>query len=160
MSEFEVGLTPVDPAAFIVQGLEEGLSGNAILRGLQEAGAGMNRGTFFQMVGEIRGAIGAREELQGLDYGAIPEGSSYSTWRAGAGDQYATFVTSYVRPVGSLDIEQRYYTHITNDPHSPQDAIDAAQDFLDRGNEQGSGPSADTTMGSVITSINRTVARR
>lgn len=148
-----------DPAQFIAGMIEEGIGVTAGRNMVRDAGFQISNEAFGNLYGQVRFALGDREIIQGLNYDQVPPSDVYSTWRAGRGDQYATYVTSYVRPVGERDIEERFYFHLSDDPHTPQEAIDAAQAHLtgDRAATSGSDPIV--LVGSVVTSVNRTIGR-
>lgn len=157
MSEFEALGEGLNAGAFMAQAAGEGLGVVEARNLMREAGLHMSNATFSSMYADVRSAIGERDAIQGLNYDAIPGGDAFSTWAAGAEGEFATFVTSYVRPVGTDELERRYYIHTTGAPHTPQEAIDAAQTFytdvalaadsMARGNYQGS----------IVTSVTRTV---
>lgn len=148
-----------NPAPFIANLIQDNIgvtAGRALMR---EAGMRMSNATFSRMYGQVREAIGGREQLQGLDYEAIPSGEQYSTWTAGQGGQYATFTTTFIRPTGSREVEPAFYFHITNEPHTPQEAIDAAAVFFADGDEINPVYGPREIIGAVVTSVNRTVAK-
>lgn len=158
MSDIGAAGEALSPGAFIVQAVNEGLSMRQAVAGFREAGFEMGNQAFRQMFGEIREAVGNRDVIAGLDYGAIPPADAYSTWAAGDEGQYATFVTSYTRMPGTVEIEPRYYTYVTDEPHTPQEAVDAAAGFY-TGDQGQPGYQQGVYQGSVITSMTRTRRR-
>lgn len=145
----------LNAGAFMVQAAEEGLGVVAARDAMRAGGLSMSNATFSRMYGEVRNTIANRDVIAGLDYGAIPPGDAYSTWTMGAGGDYATFVTSYVRAPGQAEVEERFFTFVTSDPHTPQEAIDAAADHYSN-----DAPMNDTFksiyQGSMVTSMTRT----
>ncbi len=146
--------------AFIGNMIENNVGVTAARNAMRAAGMKMSNAAFSSLYGQIREAIGAREGLQGLDYESLPSGETYSTWTAGRGDQYATFVTTWVRPIGERDASPRYFYHLTNEPHTPAEAVRVAQSSLAQAAEAEHGDSDIMIIGSLVTSINRTLGRR
>lgn len=145
--------------AFLTGAIEEGLSARQALIRFREAGMRMSNESFRQLYAETRDIIGDRDYLAALDYDAIPEGEQLGTWAMGEGGQFATFVTSFVRRVGERELEQRYYTFITDEPHTAADAIAAAQDFYTDEALVGDSFGGGVYQGSVVTSMTQTRAR-
>ena len=149
----------VDPAAFLSQLIQQDVSGRAALSQLRDAGMTMGNQAFYSLYGQIRDAVGGRSELQALDYAALPTGADYSTYAAGPGGQYATFVQTYVRPVGGTTVEPRYFIHVTDTPHTPNEAIAMAQQQLIEGEAANPAYGGQVTIGTAVTSVTQTVAR-
>jgi hypothetical protein len=122
-------------------------------------GMRMSNGAFGQIYGQVRAAISNEIQIAGLTYDAIPSGDVYTKWAAGTPDQYASFVQTYTRARGSSDIQTHFSTYVTADPHTPQEAIDWAQEESEMASAQGGTFEGQTTMMSVVTSMTRTVAR-
>lgn len=156
MTDLPVEGEPFNVGTFISGAIDEGLSQRSALRLFREQGMRMADRTFGALWNEIRDTIGGREVLQGIDYSAIPTADVYGTWAAGEGGQFSTFVTSYVRRVGERGVEERFYTYTTDQPHAPQEAIDAARDqYTDEGLASDSFGGG-IYQGSVVTSMVRT----
>lgn len=156
MSEFFEAGPGLNAGAFMAQAAAEGLGVVEARNAMRAGGLSMSNATFSAMYGEIRAAVGERDLLQGIDYGAIPGGEVYTDWTAGAEGDFATFVTSYVRVPGQSDVEERFYTYVTSDPHTPQEAIDAAAAFY-TDDALVSDTMKATYQGSMITSMTRTI---
>lgn len=152
-------LPDFNPAPFIADLIQQDIGVTAGRQMMREAGMRMSNAAFSRMYGQVRDAIGGREGLQSMDYESIPPGEAYSTWTAGRGGQYATFTTTFVRPTGSREVEPVYYFHLTNEPHTPNEAIQAAAGFLTDGDEINPVYGPREIIGSVVTSMTRTVAR-
>lgn len=145
---------------FIRRAINEGLGVTRARAMFRESELGrMSNAAFGQLYGQVRSALGARDQLAGLDYAAIPDGDVFTPWAAGTPDRYASFVEVFVREVGSRDVTSRFYTHVTSDPHSPQEAVDAAMDVITGGSATGFTPYDEVPIDGVVTSMTRTVAR-
>jgi hypothetical protein len=120
-----------NPASVVARGVAEGMSGNAIVRALQQAGMGVNRGTVFKMIGQVRAAIANREHVATMPTDQLPAARDYATWttsREGFSTQLLVFTRD--RETGIIGSQVSSYT--TLDPHSPDEAIAAKQaDWLD-----------------------------
>lgn len=131
MSEIgAVGGEAFNAGSFVTQAVNEGLSMRQAISTFRESGGRMSNQAFRSLYGQVRDAIGGREAIQALDYGQVPSADVYGTWGSGEAGRYSTFVTSYVRRAGERELEPRYYTYTTDMPHPPQEAIDAAADWL------------------------------
>lgn len=152
------GFGPV--GAFIRSAISEGLGVTAARNAMREAGIGrMNNTTFGQIYGQIRDTIGARSAIAALDYSVLPPAGAYSEWAAGTSGRYASFVDVHVREIGSQQTGRKWFQHVTDFPHTPQEAIDAAMASVMGGTETGLTPSGEVIIGATITSLTRTVAR-
>lgn len=104
----------------------------------RETGIGaMSNQTFAQMYSEARFAAGKYDDWSRLDYRVIPDGAQYADIRAAGPERFLTRVEVGVREVGSRDITTRFVTHMTDEAHTPQEAIDAAAGII--GDTQGYG---------------------
>lgn len=146
----------LNAGAFMVEAAEQGMGVVEARTAMREAGLQMSNATFSRMYGEVRSTLANRDLVAGLDYGAIPPGDAFSTWTMGEGGQYATFVTSYVRVPGTREVEPRFFTFVTDEPHTPQDAIDAAADHYTNDALTAESMRGGVYQGSVVTSITRT----
>lgn len=156
MSDTAGGGEPFNVGSFIAQAIDEGLSMRAARDLFRAQGMQMANQSFASMYAQVRDAIGEREAIQGIDYEAIPDPAVYGRWSAGRGDQFATFVTSYVRPLGERDVEERFYLHLTDDPHTAADAVRAAERFYTDEALVGDSLQGGVYQGSVVTSMVRT----
>ena len=156
MSEFAGEGAGLNAGAFMAQAASEGMGVVEARTAMREAGLQMSNATFSSMYGEIRAAVGERDAIQSLDYGAIPPGDAYTGITMGEGGDFATFVTSYVRVPGQDAVETRYFTYVTGEPHSPQQAIDAAADFYTADDLTADSMAGGNYVGSVVTSMTQT----
>lgn len=151
---------PLPVSAFIRQAVGEGLGVTAARNLMRSEGIGaMSNATFGQLYAQIRAAVGDRDVIAALDYNVLPTPDVYSTYSMGPGGQYASFVETFIRPIGEREVTSRWYTYVTDGPHSPQAAVDAAMIAMDV--EAGSGftPYGDVVVGSVVSSMARTEPR-
>lgn len=153
MSEIPLGEGPLNIGAFMAQAAGEGLGVTEARNALRAAGGAISNATFSAMYSEIRTSIAARDALQNIDYGSIPSGADYTEWTMGAEGDYATFVTSYVRVPGQSGVEERYFTYVTDQPHTPQEAIDAAADFYTNDQLTAESMAGGVYQGSMVTSM-------
>jgi hypothetical protein len=93
-----------------------------------------------------------------MNYDQLPTGPQYSTYRAGEGGQYATFVQTYTRAVGDTEVTTHYFTHISDVPHTANQAIAAAQQQLIEGEGQSGPPGGEVMIGSTVSSMTVTLA--
>lgn len=155
MSEFEALGPGLNAGAFIAGAINEGLGVTEARDLMRSYGLSMSNQTFSNLWADIRGAIGERDELAGLDYNRIPDPATFQQWAAGAEGDYITFVQAEVRIPGTDELQPRYYTHRTADPHTPQDAVDAASEFFIDNQDTAIGYGGGTFMGAFVTSVAR-----
>lgn len=113
-------------------GLNEGMSGNAILQGMQSVGLGLRRQSFYQLVGEVRSSLGAGAWATGVDPNTIPTSENIVSWTGGTAGKYLTRVNVYVRErigEGEYEVARRGLSFLSNEPISPAQAIQNAQDM-------------------------------
>lgn len=159
MTDLPIEGAGLNAGAFMAQAANEGLGVVAARTAMREAGLQMSNATFSQMYGEIRAAVAGRDAIAGLNYDAIPGDDAFTTWRVEDGGGYATFVTNYVRVPGQRGVEPRYYTYVTDQPHTPQEAIDAAADHFTNDALTTDTLRGGIYQGSVVTSVTRVTGR-
>lgn len=151
---------PLSVGGFIRQAIGEGLGVTAARNLFRSQGVGaMSNAAFGQLYGQIRTALGGRDQIAALDYNALPDAGVYTPWAAGEADRYATFVEVAVREVGSRTITSKFHTHVSDAPHTPQEAVEAAVATITAGNESGVTPSNEVVLDATVTSMTRTVRR-
>lgn len=126
MSEIPFGPITINAGAYAAKAIGEGMSSNQFRAAFRAEGGSMSNQSLRSVYNQARDALAGRDVIAGLDYNAIPPGDAFVDWAAGAEGNYATFVTSLVRMPGERELETRYFIHSTSDPHTPQEAIDAA----------------------------------
>lgn len=159
MADFLLDAANFSPGGFISGAIAEGLGVTEARDLFRSYGMSMSNAAFGQLYGQVRAAIGNRDVISGLSYDAIPEGSAYTPWAAGTPDQYASFVQTFTRAKGSDDVTTHFSTYVTAEPHTPQEAIDWAQQESDQSAASGGTFAGQVVLASVVTSMTRTVAR-
>lgn len=133
MSDLEFGDDGANignPAGFIAQSIRDGLSGNESLRQFREAGGSMRNEYWRSTFADVRDAMARSESVAGLNPDAIPNAEDYAQWAMGRGGQYATQVNVFMRGKGTGDSGFQPFTYVTDEPHTPGEAEQAAQDEL------------------------------
>lgn len=151
---------PLSVGGFIRRAIGEGMGVTAARNLFRSQGVGrMSNAAFGQMYGQARSALAGRDQVAGLDYATPPPGDAYTPWATGEPNRYATFVEVFVRPTGSRTVESRFYTYVTDQPHSPQAAVEEAQNVIAAGNVAGLTRYGEQVLTAVVTSMTRTVRR-
>lgn len=132
----EFGATPEinigNRAGYIAGLLREGMSANGILRTLADNGAGIQRQAGLRLVAQVRDTIQRTPDLQSLRGNALPGAEKYGTWAMGRGGQFATNVAVFSQERESGVSIKSFFSHVTNEPHTPEEAANAAiQSFTD-----------------------------
>lgn len=120
-----------NPAGFIAQAIGEGRSATETYNALVESGAGIRAEYFYQLYGQVSDALATEPAAMALDPFAIPDAQAYSTWSMGAGGEYVTSVRVWWREAGTDAIGTKLYDYKSTEPHTPMEAILAAnQDYF------------------------------
>lgn len=124
------GVNIGNPAGFMLAKIQEGISANQALADFREAGGAYRRQDWLRGYAGVRDALQMRPEIAGIEPSAIPEAGAFAEWRMGRGGQFATQVQMLVmdRESGIMTIAQ--YTHITDEPHTPDEAVQAGIDLF------------------------------
>lgn len=117
-------------AGYIAGLLREGKSANAILRELQAAGGGIQRQAGLRLVAQVRDTLSRAPDAGNFAGNQLPDAGQYGTWAMGRGGQYATQVAVYLQDRDNGDSIKQFYTHVSNEPHTPEDAANAAIDLF------------------------------
>jgi hypothetical protein len=147
------------PGSFIAGAIGEGMGVTEARNLFRSYGMSMGNDAFGQLFGQVRAAIGDRSAIAQLSYDSIPPGEAYTEWAAGQPDRYATFVQTFTREPGTNDVLTHFNTYVTDVAHSPQEAIDWAQQESEAAAAEGGTFSGQVTLASVVTSMTRTVQR-
>ena len=160
MSELGPFSEALDPSAFILGVMGEGMGVSEARDLFRSYGMSISNQRFSNLWGDIASTVGNRDAIQGLDYGAVPDAAVYTPWAAGVPDEFATFVqVQYVMP-GSDEIQTAFRTYVTSDPHTPGEAADWATDSVNAQAAEGGTLSGARPLGAIVSSMTRTVARR
>lgn len=122
------GVDVGNASGFMAGAIREGWSASKAYREFQDAGGAMRREYFLQGYSDVRDALARMDTFASLDRNALPTGEDYAEWAMGKGGQYATQVTVFMRQKGTGETFTKDYTYITDEPHTPGEAEQAAQD--------------------------------
>lgn len=119
--EFEI--TPGNPAGYMVYAQELGMSAREALDAWRELGGTAGNQNWHSMYGQIADTLARTPDMAALDPNVLPAASDYGTWAFGNGGQYATQVKVLVTDTETGLQSWRDFTHITDEPHTPAEAI-------------------------------------
>ncbi|MGH3571190.1 MAG: hypothetical protein ACRDUW_05075 [Pseudonocardiaceae bacterium] len=125
-------LTTSQVGSLVRVGLGEGLSANKMLTSLREAGSGIRRQSFLQLVGEVRAAGAAAGELAAAPLESQLEASRYVTWHGGATNTYLHRVSLFVRQdvEGNLEVVTKNFDILSSERLTPAEAVRQAVDIF------------------------------
>jgi hypothetical protein len=128
-------LTRSDLASLVNEGIRNGLSGNAMQAMASEAGVGIRRSDFQQLVTEVRSSIANESAIQALGANEIADESLVTQWTGGATDTYLHRVTLYVRegPPGNKEIMLHNFDILNDHIMSGAEAVASAQELFVNG---------------------------
>jgi hypothetical protein len=119
---------PGNPAGFIAYNVSIGTSARAALEEWRNLGGTTGDRTWYQLYGQVTDTIMRSPDMAALDPAVLPSGADYGTWAMGQGGQYATQVNvTYIDEDTGLRSSQPF-TYITDEPHTPEEAEQAAID--------------------------------
>lgn len=156
MSEIFAEGPGLNAGSFIAKAIEEGMSARQAISLFRDAGMKMGNQAFRSLYANVRDTLADRDQIAGLNYDAVPPGEAFGTWAADAEGGFATFVTSFTRMPGEVEMESRFYIHVSDESHTPQEAIDAAAAHYTDDAVGSSGTPQGVYQGSVVTSVTRT----
>ena len=145
-----------NPAGFLVDAWERGLSGRAALQEFRDAGGAMRDSYFRDLYAQVGDTLARAGDAAALPLDEIPAANQYATWSMGAGGEYATDVTVMFRDQDTGLIGTKNYTYVTADPHTPGEAHMAAAD--DYGDPDVADSYDQEFMGTVTKNVYATVA--
>jgi hypothetical protein len=122
------GIDVGNRAGFISQMINEGYSANEGLELLQSQGAGYRRSDFLADWGRVSDLLARQDVELALDPTALPDASEYGEIAMGRGGQYATRVSIGIVNMDTGVNGTGWYLHVTDEPHTPEDAIEGAMD--------------------------------
>lgn len=120
-SELSVG----NRAGYMAQMIDAGMSGNAILNALSDAGIGIQRATGLRMIGEIRAGADRSADVVAMASDVLPDDSVLSTWSTARADGYAYQVQLFVKD-DQGEVFTLQHTVVTDSLIDKATAIDAA----------------------------------
>lgn len=145
--------------AFAAKAIDEGMSSNAFRAALRDEGVTMSNQSMRSIYNQVRDAVAGRDVIANLPYDALPPSEAYTDWAAGAEGRYATFVQSFTRMPGERELEPKFFQYVTDEPHTPQEAIDAAAAHYTSDATSTGGTPKGSYISSVVTSMTRTIGR-
>lgn len=110
---------------WIADALSEGISQRATIRTLRDAGFKFGDAKFRSIWGQTRASMGAIEQVQGITGSSLPRDDQYSEWGTLRGRGFATHITYTRREKGITEVQTGSFLHMTNEPHTPDEAFDA-----------------------------------
>lgn len=125
----ELGDVGGNRAGFIARAIQQGMSANQTLAALREGGAGMARQAGLRLYGQVASSLANREAQISYPTNALPRAEVLSPWAMGRGGQFATQVEIQVRDRRTGIISAVQYTHVTDEPHTGDEAIQAGMDL-------------------------------
>jgi len=131
------------------------MSANAALNAFREAGGAMRRQTWYRLYGQTADTLARSPESSALEPGAIPNAEQLGTWAMGAGGQYATQVNVLFRDRNSGVVGVAPYTYVSDDPHTPDEAIAAGIDLYS--DDEAAARYDQQILGGVATNVWQTV---
>lgn len=151
----EGGVNVGNPSGFIASKIREGISGNQMLREFREAGGAMERQRFLRLIGDTRDVLARQPQAAAIDPSRIPTGDELATWAMGRGGQYATQVSLSIYDRETGLVMHNPYTYVSDDPHSPEEAITEAIDIF--GAQENENNYGQTVLGGVAINVYQTV---
>jgi len=151
----EGGVDIGNPAGFAAYHQRIGSSANEALNDFRNAGGEMQTQRWFRLYGQVGDSLARSDEAYALEPNAIPPGESYGEWAMGQGGQYASQVQVVFRDIESGAFGVAQYTHITNEPHTPAEAEQAAIDTY--GDTETAGRYEQEIMGGFVSNVWQTV---
>lgn len=118
-----------NPAGFAAYHVSIGSSAREALADYRAQGGTTGDAAWFRMYGQVSDTLFRTADQAALDPTQLPAASDYSTWTMGAGNQYATQVKVLTVDVETGLASTVEFTHISNDPHTPAEAEQAAIDM-------------------------------
>lgn len=114
--------------SLILGGIGRGLSGNQIIKELQDAGLGARRQTLLGLITQARSFYAAQPVVAGLDYAnPVPE-DAVTSWPSRSMTGYGHVVQILTRDIGTGTPGVRWYTAVSDQLMTPAQAIQQAFD--------------------------------
>lgn len=124
----EDGIDVGNRAGFIGQMIQQGMTANEGLDLLRDLGAGYRRTDFLADWARVSDALARTADTLALDPLAFPASGDYAELAMGRGGQYATRVSIGIVNMDTGVQGTGWYLHVTDEPHTPEDAIEGALD--------------------------------
>lgn len=124
-----------NPASFIARFLDEGYTARDALDVFRSQGGAMRTQTWYRAWGEMENVVSRRAQWATVDPDLFPSADLYAPWSAGRPGSYATQVKVLLRDRETGLVSSIGYTHITDEPHTPAEAMDAGMGIYQQGSE-------------------------
>jgi hypothetical protein len=126
-------------ATLVRAGIEEGVSGNAMLSALRGIGSGIRRQSFLQLVGEVRSAAARAETWAQMPLDQMPSDDMVQIWHGGAVNTFLHRVYVYYRSneFGIMAVARKGFSILSRTMITPAQALARAQDIWESGSEGG-----------------------
>lgn len=124
--------------SLVGQGLDEGISGNQILREFASNGIGIRRSDGLALISQVRSAMASTDAVQSLAMDQIPTDDAVSEWSGGRADTYLYRVRMYIREggEGGLGLYQGNFDIVSDELITPEEAQARARDIWQSGEGQ------------------------
>jgi hypothetical protein len=124
----ELPTKPGNPAGFMAYHQSIGTSARGALAEWRELGGTSADAKWRELWGQVEDTMLRTADTAGLQPDELPSPADYGVWSMGRGGQYATQVNvTYVDAETGLRFVSPY-TYVTDDPHTPEEAEQAAMD--------------------------------
>lgn len=144
-----------NPAGFAAYYQRIGASANEALSDFRDSGGEMQTQRWYRLYGQVGDSLARNDEAYAIAPDTLPTAEQYGEWEAGNGGQYATQVSVTFRDIDSGVFGVAQYTHITDEPHTPEEAMQAGIDLY--ANEDAAGRYEQEIMGAFATNVWQTV---
>jgi hypothetical protein len=118
-------------APIVQQGINEGLSGNAMLSAIKGAGLGIRRSSFLDLVGGVRAAALAAPDVAAMSLDQLPTAEQIVNWRGGKAGTYLYRTNVFTRErddLGNFHFEQKSWDIQSSSLLTPQEVNDQVTD--------------------------------
>lgn len=123
------GINIGNPAGFMSSKIMEGVSANQALRDFRDAGGAFRRQDWLRSYAGVRDTLSRQPDIAGISPSTVPDASQYGEWAMGRGGQFATQVQIHVIDRESGIVGTAPFTFISDEPHTPEDAVEAGIDL-------------------------------
>jgi hypothetical protein len=126
--DFDPGTPVGNPAGYMADAWERGLSGRAALQEFRDAGGAMRDSYFRELYAQVGDSLTRRGSIGDVGMYDIPDPNQYSTWSMGKGGQFATQVEVSFRDKDTGIFGTKDFTYVTDEAHTKFEAESAAWD--------------------------------
>lgn len=130
-----LGVNVGNIAGYVSRLQSEGMGARAGLRAFRDAGGAVRDSRWYNTWGEVAASKAGQVDVGAHPLNSVPSREVLTDWHAGKPGQFATQVRVFVRERAQDEVSIRQFTHVTDSPHTGQEAIDAAIDTFSEGGE-------------------------